>query len=509
MMLRARQHCAEPAAHLSATPLNSTRAAALGAHAATSASRAQLRAWSRLFEEVGNRTVIALGDSLLGGMGCSERGQSETQCAYPARLGRALSCRMASNSSIRVINRAVGGTTTAGALPQLPLLAGVSGDPDQTGAAAPDVVLIDYSLNDQSQRQDWTTASAGAPGQPSADAPSPSKSSFWWAREWARRSSGAATAEVGAATESMLRYLLTALPNSALWLVESSCSSEASRDEHQRVAAHYGVPFFAYADVLRQGCDRTSWAGGDVHPTWHTHEYIAQALAVWWQSFGAHPRTRHAAARRSDASARSEHDAPRPLPAPLLPSLRDRFAICASMLSVYDARTALTAAQDALARHYTHEGASAPTPHGVRIVSGDWVLEDRGRGKAGWLSKGQAGSVLEFDVPFGRSPRLSLVYERSYERFGRARVALKGVHKIWDAVRNRSVRAAYVLDGILPPGSPRVTHTELLMMNVQQAHVQDTELGIKGFGVKPHSNHTLQITTLGGGQFKVRFVASC
>ena len=93
-------------------------------------------------------TLVALGDSLLAGMGCHEENRrlSWKRCSYPQRLVEQLNAT--SCTAFRLINRAVGGTTTAGALPQLPLLVSL----DDTHRA-PDLVLIDYSLNDQSQPQ--------------------------------------------------------------------------------------------------------------------------------------------------------------------------------------------------------------------------------------------------------------------------------------------------------------------------------------------------------------------
>ena len=391
----------------------------------------------------------------------------------------------------------MGGTTTAGALPQLPLLLR-----NEANGRAPDAVLIDFSLNDQSCPQDWVTTERSQPSarvEPSAS----TRGGFAWAREWARQSTPSAREEISAATESMLRYLLSALPSTALAMVEGSCTSVSSREQHEMVAMHYGVPFFAYSDVLRgtAGCDAVAWAGGDVHPTFQTHSYIAAALEAWMHGLrrqvtkNTELRARGpppASGRTGMLQAASPPPAP-PLPTPLLPELSRRFEVCAQQLSVYDAKSALV-----------H---GAPLP-GVRVTTGNWTLVEE-RGKAGWLSTGPAGSTIEWDVRFGRSPRLSLVYERSYEGFGRARLSLRGVSKLWDAALNRSVRATHVIRATPPAGNPRVTQTELLTLNVQQRHVQSDELGIHGFGVSPQSSHTVQLTMLDDAKFKVRFVASC
>ena len=67
--------------------------------------------------------------------------------------------------------------------------------------------------------------------------------------------------------------------------------------------------------------------------------------------------------------------------------------------------------------------AKTETVRGVRIVSGDWrLLEDR-PGKPGWVTT-VAGAAIEFELTFGQSPRVVVVYEVGYEGFGDATISL-------------------------------------------------------------------------------------
>ena len=60
--------------------------------------------------------------------------------------------------------------------------------------------------------------------------------------------------------------------------------------------------------------------------------------------------------------------------------------------------------------------ATAASGAGWRVVNGDWRLREDRAEKPGWISEGSVnGSTIEFDVAFGRSPRLTIVYDESWE----------------------------------------------------------------------------------------------
>lgn len=74
-----------------------------GADAIELASKAQQRAWSGIFDGSDTKSLVALGDSLLAGMGCQEKSWTWKSCAYPARLVRRLN---SSCANFDLINRA-------------------------------------------------------------------------------------------------------------------------------------------------------------------------------------------------------------------------------------------------------------------------------------------------------------------------------------------------------------------------------------------------------------------
>ena len=110
----------------------------------------------------------------------------------------------------------------------------------------------------------------------------------------------------------------------------------------------------------------------------------------------------------------------------------------------------------------------------------------------GWVTTGPPGSSIEFDLAFGPSPRATLVYDSSYEGFGKVALSLSGQKR------------QLMLDALRRSG-PRVTQTEVLALNLK--------LGTHGFAaVRPHApNATLRLTLLSEPplKFKVRHLSSC
>ncbi|EGB02193.1 hypothetical protein AURANDRAFT_69111, partial [Aureococcus anophagefferens] len=162
---------------------------------------------------------------------------------------------------LRVVSRARGGTTTASTLPFLEYLLALDGD----GGGAPDLVLVDFSVNDARESQDWTT---------DIDAETTA------ARPFGRGD------RVFAATEALLRFALVA-DASALLVVESQYYEASSLAAHRRAAARYGVAFVAYGDTLADPVvDARDWgppndtATNWAHPPAATHARVAAAAAA-------------------------------------------------------------------------------------------------------------------------------------------------------------------------------------------------------------------------------------
>ena len=87
-------------------------------------------------------TIAFFGGSMVVGISCDqpEFGMTLQKCAYPARIQRKLS-ELVGNRKLQVLNQAVGGSTTGGYLPSLPI---VLKELDKR----PSAVFIDYSVND-------------------------------------------------------------------------------------------------------------------------------------------------------------------------------------------------------------------------------------------------------------------------------------------------------------------------------------------------------------------------
>ena len=93
--------------------------------------------------------MLVLGGSMLAGIGCTP---GSWTCAYPSRLAKMWPTLEGQHApKLRVISRARGGTTTASTLPFLEYLLAL----DESGSA-PDLILVDFSVNDACESQDWT-----------------------------------------------------------------------------------------------------------------------------------------------------------------------------------------------------------------------------------------------------------------------------------------------------------------------------------------------------------------
>ena len=218
------------------------------AHAAAVAlkqriSGAQLLAWERLERKraASNSTalsIIQLGGSMAAGVDCvdDEFGVGKA-CSYSARFARSMAMVADAPINITYHNRAMGGTTTAGVLPQLELL--LTGGTSLSRKASPDIILVDFSVNDRFEEQDWVDPKGSkAPGRGDDKTAVAEKE-----------------AKVFAASEALLRYVLERHPLSCVVIVEAFCENGSfSRRAHKRAALLYGVAFVAYSQLLANGC---------------------------------------------------------------------------------------------------------------------------------------------------------------------------------------------------------------------------------------------------------------
>jgi hypothetical protein len=246
----------------------------------------QRHAWARAFatlEAGGTVSLVMIGGSMARGQGCSEDDSMLVSCSYSGRVAAWL--RQAyPRARLLYENRAAGGMTTGGALLWLPSMAEpvrAEEDDDDTDhdetqredrlgderaggsaaavespqvagvnssccnrAAQASIILIDYSINDAFEGQVMNS-------KLSLDAYRSAKSVLKPLNK-----TQAVYYQVGASSESLLRYLLGgARIRSALLMIEGSCwrSARNTSGAHAHVARYYGVPFFDFASTLRQG----------------------------------------------------------------------------------------------------------------------------------------------------------------------------------------------------------------------------------------------------------------
>ena len=178
-----------------------------------SISSGQERAWLRVLAALRSQQrvhIVAIGGSTMLGNGCNQMNLQSYDCSYTARFARAVRCRYYGISDEKLLptsggngggilyeNRARGGSTTASVLPQLGRLIQAADEEPE-----PDLVFIDFALNDACEVQDWYgTSSIG------------------------RGSDVNQTVVVSAVTESLFEYVTLKFPNTAFVLVEGTCLS--------------------------------------------------------------------------------------------------------------------------------------------------------------------------------------------------------------------------------------------------------------------------------------------
>ena len=144
--------------------------------------------------------------------------------------------------------------------------------------------------------------------------------------------------------------------------------------------------------------------------------------------------------------------------------------------------------------------------NGIHVTFGTWALYADRPEKPGWITSGTA-SVIEFELRFGGSPRLTIIYERSYEGFGS--VAVQLLRREADGGNAQVLNGQVLLDG-LHRDTRNVTLTEVATLNVKMPAMARFP---GGFGVRPHTSDLLARLTFRprgtGSKFKLRYVGSC
>ena len=289
-------------------------------------------------------SMVALGGSMVKGMGCSCGMLSQEECSYGSRLAAWLGGL--TRRRVRFYNRAAGGSPTRGLLALLSELMRVPTrvvDSERVAAssrqemAAADVLVIDFSINDvrlKANTSPWSDMGLG----------------------------NYSTYElVGAATEAVLRFILSTASSSALLIVESNCRVAGGDGEsgraHRDVAAHYGVAFVSLPAALRRGPAACTSSAKPV--VWNVHPHPDATAHAMIAELANNTGTR----RDSSLPARRFFSNP---------ALSSSHQICSPPLSMH------VATRDCPTR------TSAACP---RVVSGSWEAREDRAGKFGCGSR--------------------------------------------------------------------------------------------------------------------------
>ncbi|KAL1507364.1 hypothetical protein AB1Y20_008210 [Prymnesium parvum] len=413
---------------------------------------AQRRAFTSLLSKLERQqpvSVVSVGGSMTAGMMCDDvlARRRMRNCSYPERFVELLRTAFyppRERALLSHANRATGGTTTAAFLPQMDVLLAAHAD----AAVLADLLLVDFSANDEFEEQDW--------GLPSS----------------AEVSRFLKQDKVFAATEVLLRRLAHVAPATAVLMVEGAAITTATGACHrqklkceprlkeprdvsgaQLAAQLYGMAYVRYPLMVKlRGVDYPRVN----HPPYKIHIHIAAACLVWFCVFSSQLQQRE-------------------LPELSSPVLLSRYVVCAKPQSRFDA-----------ASHFKRGNTSLETPQG------DWrLLQDR-PDKFGWIAH-RRGQTIEFPLKFGPSPRVTLVYTQGYDRWGEVNVTFSGSSE------------SFVLNA---HHEQRTTVSSSLVMNVARNKMQRVDGGVKGFSIRPYETRTLRLRLL-SKTFKIISVTSC
>jgi len=372
-------------------------------------------------------SMMVVGGSMAAGIGCHESRRYGKECAYSKRFFQWLqeSVPEGERAHMHFVNTAVGGTTTGGILPSIRMLMNSVRPP-------PNLLLIDFSVNDAAEGQDWIKYRASI-------------------------SLDGVNADVLAATEQLIRYVREYHPSTNIVMVEGMCHTKwfHSREAHARVATTYGIPLISYPKLLGVGsdlCDQPAfWGGGQTHPTWEVHHAMAIMMSQTWMR----EKVRKAGPQPFTLSTEAK---------------LDEFAVCVDPLFSFDAYDP-----------------SKQNP-GYQVLSGTWEwMEDR-PGKPGLIST-VANSTVEFPVQFGKKPRLVVVYLRSYERMGTMYLSIPTQNR--GVIPISGIDGAAVTHGVRV-SQVHVLNINVMQHGWQPAMGVD---GVLGFGIQSNTKHRVRITT--------------
>lgn len=423
-------------------------------------------------------TVLTLGGSFTRGHGCGETpAQDERYCAWPARLERWWKAYLTPGVLSHWIHAAEHGAGSVSALQRIGVMV-------HALARKPDLVILDFLVNDVFQGEDATVG-----------------------------------------YESLIRAIHELLPTAQIFSLEAGCR-DCLKDKRviqrrRQVALHYGVPTIDYAAMV-QVHNKVDGVGPDVlwpnsgdpqmdppyvvvgsawpdfvpscnatkatccpnnHPPWLVHQLVSDSIA-----FGLIQMLKKKGCSRGNQPIIQE-------PFHTQGEL-DAFPVCKKPLLWHDALAAM-------ARNGT-------ASHDPITDGGKWRLYEDKPGRPGWITTEQ-GSTITFPIEFGAQPILAVTYLRSYDHLGVAEVRFTAksgnsgtvhLNGIWD--KNYSLpNTAFFIDrgdGI---------HGDLLGSALACDGYNPYDGGWKDGSGGNGKYYNVSISLVGGEKFKILQVISC
>ena len=357
----------------------------------------------------------------------------EAECAWPARVQHWLHLAFP-KATIDLQNKAQGGS------PSAVILGGIG----LHNFSNVDLILVDALVNDAYNENHRLSKARGS-----------------------QHSDMGGYLTISVAFEEFLRSLHQLAPGSAVLAIEAGCPPcIASAQAHRQVLNFYGVPYLDFARAVE--AVPQLWTARDAHPTYQTHQAVADMLAfslgkVWDHMLNMSVENMDL---KQDFS-KALHPA----------KYRNRFPRCMYPCSVLSAVRSSTVQP--------------------KILKGNWTLYEDRPGKPGWIST-EPGSLMQVELCFRQSPTFTFTYLRSYEKLGAGRIFLNG--------RNVTIPGLWA-------SAARVSQSETFFSDAGRTLLQPGFQGVAGFNVTPNSTLPLLIENLKVGardnKMKVIEIVSC
>eukprot|EP00435_Cladocopium_sp_Y103_P026535 s416_g6.t1 len=399
--------------------------------------------WKRLvpvlkkFARGASVKIMVFGGSFTRGAQCWRNNPiqhgPEAECAWPARVQHWLHLAFP-KAAVDLQNKAQGGSPSA-------VILGGIGLYNFSGV---DLILVDTLVND-AYNENIRVSKAGGSKNSDLDG----------------------NLTISVAFEEFLRSLHQLAPSSAVLAIEAGCPPcIASAQSHRQVLNFYGVPYLDFARAVE--AVPQLWAASDAHPTYQTHQAVADMLAfslgkVW--DYMLNMRVEDTDLKQDFSKAL--HPA----------KYRNRFPRCMYPCSVLSAVRSSTVQP--------------------KILRGNWTLYEDRPGKPGWISR-EPGSLMQVELCFRQSPTFTFTYLRSYEKLGAGRLFLNG--------RNVTIPGLWA-------SAAKVSQSETFFSDAGRDLLQPGFQRVAGFNVKPNSTLPLRIENLKVGvsdnKMKVIEIVSC